>query len=52
MIEKQADSFDKRREDDMKKNRIESKQKIIEDLQNKISNYKAELIKNRNRKDD
>jgi len=31
--------------------KIDSKQKILEDMQSKILNYKAEILKNRNKKD-
>lgn len=43
MIQKDQERFEKRRTEDIKKERMNSKQKILEDFQNKISNYKTQL---------
>lgn len=52
MLEKQSEQYDKRREEEAKKMKTESKHKIIEDMQNRISSYKSELFRQRNKKED
>jgi hypothetical protein len=52
MMEKQTEQFAIKREEETKKMKIDTKHKIIEDMQNRISQYKSELFKNRIRKDD
>jgi hypothetical protein len=51
MMEKQNEQFERRREEDVKKMKLDSKHKIIEDMQSRISQYKSELFRNRVRKD-
>ncbi len=51
MIEKQAENFEKQKYEETKKVKIDSKQKILEDMQNRISSYKTELLRQRNKKD-
>jgi hypothetical protein len=51
MVDKQSEQFEKRKEDESKKMKLESKHKIIEDMQSRISMYKAELLRQRNKKD-
>jgi len=46
------ENIEKRKEDDSKKTKIDSKHKILEDMQNRISNYKTELFRQRNKKQD
>lgn len=52
VLEKQSEVYEKRREEESKKMKYDSKQKIIEDMQNRIANYKSELLKQRVKKDE
>jgi hypothetical protein len=52
MIEKQAEHYEKRRDEESKKMKIDSKQKILEDMQSRISSYKTELLRQRNKKEE
>lgn len=51
MLEKQTERYDKQKDEEVKKIKVDSKQKILEDMQNKILTYKTEIFKNRNNKD-
>ena len=51
MQEKQNEYDEKRKEEETRKMKVDSKQKILEDMQNKILSYKTEILKNRNKKD-
>jgi hypothetical protein len=51
ILEKQAEQYEKKREEDNKRTKLDSKHKIIEDLQSRISGYKTELLKQRVRKE-
>jgi hypothetical protein len=52
MLEKQSENYEKRREEESKKMKVDSKQKILEDMQSRITSYKTELIRQRNKKED
>jgi hypothetical protein len=52
MLEKQNEMYEKRREEEHKKIKVDSKTKVIEDLQSRISSYKAELMRQRVKKDE
>lgn len=52
MLEKQAESMEKKKEEESKKMKVDSKQKILEDMQARISSYKTELLRQRNRKEE
>ena len=52
MLEKQVEHFEKKKDEETKKMKIDSKQKILEDMQMRIVNYKTELLRQRNKKDD
>jgi hypothetical protein len=47
-----VETFEKKKEDESKKMKNESKNKILEDMQMRILNYKTELFRQRNKKDD
>jgi len=49
--EKNNEIDNKRKEEEYKKQKIDSKHKILEDMQSKIMSYKTEILKNRNKKD-
>lgn len=51
MLEKQAENFEKQKSEESKKVKVDSKQKILEDMQSRISSYKAELLRQRSKKD-
>ncbi len=51
MLEKQNEINDKRKEEENRKIKVDSKQRILEDMQSKILSYKTEILKNRNKKD-
>lgn len=51
MYDKQNEYDNKVKEEEKRKTKIDSKQKILEDMQNKILTYKTEILKNRNKKD-
>lgn len=51
MLEKQGEQYEKRREEETKKMKLDSKHKIVSDLQSRISSYKTDLIKQRNKKE-
>jgi hypothetical protein len=44
--------YEKRREEESKKMKYDSKQKIIEDMQNRIASYKSDLLRQRVKKDE
>ena len=46
MLEKQTERYDKQKDEEVKKIKVDSKQKILEDMQNKILTYKTEIFKN------
>jgi hypothetical protein len=50
MFDKQTEHLEKKKDDESKKMKIDSKQKIIEDMQMRIASYKTELIKSRKNK--
>lgn len=52
MLEKQSENYEKKREEETKKVKVDSKHRIIEDMQTRILSYKTELLKQRNKKDE
>lgn len=52
MYEKENEIHERRREEEMKKMKIDSKQKIVGELQSRIANYRSELLRQRNRKEE
>ena len=52
MYQKEQESYEKIKDEEMKKQKFTSKQKILEDFQSKISNYKSQLMMNRNKREE
>jgi hypothetical protein len=44
--------MEKMKESETRKMKIDSKQKILEDMQNRISSYKAEIFRQRKKKEE
>jgi hypothetical protein len=51
ILEKQVESFEKKKEEECKKMKVDTKQKILDDMQSRISSYKSELFRQRSRKE-
>lgn len=52
IVERNNDTISQKREEEAKKNKVEAKQKLLEDMQNRILNYKKDLKKQRNKSGD
>ena len=52
MLEKQVECYEKKKDEETKKVKVDSKHKILEDMQSRISSYKTELMRQRNKKED
>lgn len=52
LYQKDQETYEKRKDEEIKKQRIDSKQKILEDFQSKINGYKCQLMMNRNKNEE
>ena len=52
MFEKQSEVNEKKREEESRKMKIDSKQKIVGELQNRISTYRTEIMRQRNKREE
>jgi hypothetical protein len=49
MLEKQVENMERKKEEESKRIKVDSKQKILEDMQTRITSYKTELLRQRNK---
>jgi hypothetical protein len=52
MLEKQVEQFEKKKEEESKRIKIDSKQKLVGELQSRITSYKTEIMRQRNKKEE
>jgi hypothetical protein len=52
MLEKQVESHEKKKDEETKKMKTDTKHKILEDMQSRITSYKTELLRQRNKKEE